>query len=200
MSYTLAYKRTYEEWINEKSKRIYNYLKYVYEKGLPIDFQDLAFKVYFERLFDYRKALWKPYQGRFLDLKPSPFIRNFLYFLCDQLKIRGYLLSGYIVEIKEPISILDFEEKVYDVGKEKVKYGYVVKIRDSIFTSDFTSNFKKQGKAKIIEIREYVFASDFKIEHEIGKTKVRIYFENRLIGLPTLEEIKDICVFHPDPF
>jgi hypothetical protein len=148
MGYTLAYKRTYEEWINEKSKRIYDYLKYVYEKGLPIDFQDLAFKVYFERLFDYRKALWKPYQGRFLDLKPSPFIRNFLYFLCDQLKIRGYLFTNYVVEIRE---------------------------------SAFISDFKKE-------------------EYGIEKEEVRIYFENRLIGLPTLEEIKDICVFHPDPF
>jgi len=70
----------------------------------------LAFTVYRERLIHVSKLLWKPYENRFLDFKPSPFIKNFLRYLIEQLKELGYIKEEYI-------DLIRVEKKVVSVPR-----------------------------------------------------------------------------------
>jgi len=101
MSYTIPYGKTYEEWVDEKARRIQSVLRFLYLRELPIDFQMLAYEVYRERLLGVSKIKWKPLDNRFLDFKPSPFIKNFINYLFFELVDRGYVINGYIVELHD---------------------------------------------------------------------------------------------------
>ena len=115
-SYTLQYKRTYEEWIRIKADRIHQYLVNVYKKNIPIDVQDLTYSIYIERLSPHlfngygniRKYKWKPLGNRFLDFKPSPFIKNFINHLLQTLISKGYVTEAY--EVKSIPSKEEIEE------------------------------------------------------------------------------------------
>jgi len=107
VSYTVWYEKTYDEWCREKAWRIYEYLRWCFYRREPIDLQHLAFTVYRERLIHVSKLLWKPYENRFLDFKPSPFIRNFLRYLIEQLKE-----LGYIVDLIRVVSVPSHDELV----------------------------------------------------------------------------------------
>jgi len=91
MGYTLWYTKTYDEWVEEKARRIQSVLRFFYLKELPLDFQVLASKVYRERLLGVPKIRWKPLDNRFLNFKPSPFIKNFINYLVSELRGRGYI-------------------------------------------------------------------------------------------------------------
>jgi len=144
MGYTLWHGKTYEEWADEKARRIRDVLRFLYLRGLPIDFQMLASKVYRERLLGVPKIKWKPFDNRFLDKKPSPFIKNFLAFLVFRLKEDGFLRSGWTIELMD-----------------------VARATDSLM-----------------------------LEGEGGtRTPIRISYEHRLVGLPSLEWLVDVCTW-----
>lgn len=128
MSYTLRYGKEYEEWCKEKAKRILDYLKICYYENKPLDFQDLAYKTYFERLIKVSKEKWKTVNNRFLDFKPSPFMHNFLYHVRDKLLEDGFLKSIFWVEVIYQdgssetftfnIETIEAENEVWDKVKE----------------------------------------------------------------------------------
>jgi len=95
--YTWAYRKTYEEWVAEKAVRIQSILRLYFLKRLPIDIQKLTSRLYWERLFGLGKWSWKPLDRRFLDYKPSAFIRNFIYYLIAELQDRGYMDENLFV-------------------------------------------------------------------------------------------------------
>ena len=106
------YGKTYAQWVEEKAERILAYL--MRALGGVIDLQELLESVYVERLkgiaspdYPARKYLWKPVKGRLTDFKPSPFMKNFAEYLISELKSRGYLFSGYVVEIGEKVRAVD---------------------------------------------------------------------------------------------
>jgi len=101
MGYTLRYGRTYLEWAGEKARRILKVLRLFYLRGLPLDFQLLASATYMERLLGVGKLKWKPLENRFLDKKPSAFMKNFLAYLVERLKEDGYLRTAYTVEVSD---------------------------------------------------------------------------------------------------
>jgi len=90
-SYTLRYGLTYDEWVEEKAKRVRECLLAFYTSNAPVDIQRLAESVYRERLRRVSKLSWMPIQNRFTDFKPSPFIKNFLTYLLDRLIEDGYI-------------------------------------------------------------------------------------------------------------
>jgi len=148
------YGKTYDQWVREKAARIHGYLEHVYHHGRTIDDQELIEHVYIERIMgiaspDYplRKYLWRPVKGRLTGFKPSPFMKNFTAYLIQELKLRGYLFTGYIVEIAEQIRTTD--ERPSPAPK--------------------------------------------------ALPKVSIEWINKLIGLPTKEELEEICRWRPDP-
>ena len=148
------YGKTYEQWVEEKADRIHRYLEHVYFQERTIDPQELIEHVYLERIkgiaspdYPIRKYLWKPVTGRLTDFKPSPFIKNFVAHLIEQLKARGYLLSGYVVEIAESIRATD------EPPAPQVEY----------------------------------------------LPRVTIEWVDKLIALPTKEELMEICRWEPDP-
>jgi len=111
--WTQHYGKTYDEWVNQKADRILKYLIHVY-KDRKIDPQALLEYVYIERLLgisspDYspRKHSWKPIDERLTDFKPSPFMKSFIDHVISELKLRGHLLSRYVVEIAESARITD---------------------------------------------------------------------------------------------
>ena len=59
VSYTQVYGRTYEEWAEEKAKRILEVLRIFYLKGIPLDVQYFMKRLYWERLFYEGKYRWK---------------------------------------------------------------------------------------------------------------------------------------------
>ena len=90
-SYTLRYGLTYDQWVEEKAKRIRECLEKFYTSNAPIDLQTLAEQTYRERLKKLSKLSWMPVKGAFTDFKPSPFIKNFLTYLVSKLIEDGYL-------------------------------------------------------------------------------------------------------------
>jgi len=96
-SYTLRYGRSYEEWCEEKAKRIRYCLQTFYESGSPVDIQKLAEVVYRERLSRASKLSWMPIQNRLTDFRPSPFIKSFLTYLIDKLVEDGYITYDGLV-------------------------------------------------------------------------------------------------------
>jgi len=106
VSYTLAYEKTYEEWCREKALRIRGVLRVFRAKGWRLDLQHLAFVVYRERLWGVSKVKWRPLENRFLDFKPSPFIKNFLGYLVSRLVEGGYLDAEWRVTAVPPLGWL----------------------------------------------------------------------------------------------
>jgi len=108
MGYTLWYTKTYDEWVEEKARRVQKVLMFFYQRELPIDFQMLASKVYRERLSGISKTKWMPLNNRFLDKKPSPFIKNFINYLISELVDRGYVTPPPEITVRTvpPLNVL----------------------------------------------------------------------------------------------
>jgi len=96
-SYTYRYGRSYEEWVDENSMRIWRCLMQLYYGGFPLDIQMLTYNVYRERLEKVSKTYWKPVLGFLLDRKPSAFIKNFIDYLIRRMVEDGYAYIEYIV-------------------------------------------------------------------------------------------------------
>ena len=123
VGYTYWYGRSYSEWVETKVGRLMDYLSYVYYHRKPINLQEMTKFLYVERLlgmgaditYSYRKYMWKPVSAvpmeRFTDHKPSPFMRSFIYHVLEELKYRGYLSTGLIVEISDRMTVTDAVEK-----------------------------------------------------------------------------------------
>jgi len=99
MSWLQVYGKDYPTWCKEKAERLYSILKWHYEKGKPLDFQLMADKLYFERLVKESKLEWEPIGNQFSNFKPSPFMKDFLYFVRDKLLMDGFLKSVFRVEV-----------------------------------------------------------------------------------------------------
>jgi hypothetical protein len=97
LSYTVLYRKTYEEWAEAKAKRIRGVLRTFHERNVPLDIQDLASKVYRERLLADRKRRWKPVYGFLLDKKPSAFMKNFVEHLLERMVDEGFAEVWFIV-------------------------------------------------------------------------------------------------------
>jgi len=117
VGYTAWYGKTYDEWCQEKAWRIYEYLRWCFYHREPIDLQHLAFTVYRERLIHVSKLLWKPHKNRFLDFKPSPFIRNFLRYLIEQLKELGYIKEEYVdlIRVEKKVVSTPSHDELVDI-------------------------------------------------------------------------------------
>jgi hypothetical protein len=198
--YTAWYGKTYDEWCHEKAQRIYGYLRWCFYHRRKVELQELALAVYRERLnpayFHVRKYQWKPYKERFLNFKPSPFIKNFLNYLITQLKEMGYIRDGYVVLSRELIRAEDSIS--YEMGRYLWGKRYITKeVRDEVKTHETFAQATDKPKKWVVEIRETVKASDEKrIEFEFG---VRIWMERGVIAVPSQDLLVDLCTWKPDP-
>ena len=121
MSYLEQYNRTYQEWKREEAQRILEILTIYFNNKKPINLNDLILHVYRERLskasFESYRAIEKNQSFRLLDKKPSPFIKNFCYYLLERLSQDNYLEKGYWYEYKlinNELILVDYGE-VYKV-------------------------------------------------------------------------------------
>jgi len=198
MSYTLRYGKTYEEWAEEKAERLCSILKYFYDKNEPIRLKEIAAYVYRERLTGISILKWKPINNRFLDFKPSPFIKNFLTYAIDQLKTAGYIATTYVVEVKDRVAVSD------EVSTEKMRITGLktvwkqVEVEDKVTVADPYVD-KVIGRmirspVKIIEVRDTLKAEDIKLKY----TTTRISYADYVIRLPSLKFIKELC-YWKDP-
>jgi len=117
MSYTQQYNRTYENWKQEQAKRILDILTIYFINQNPINLNDLILHVYHERLskasFLGFRAIEKNQSFRLNDKKPSPFIKNFCYYLLERLSQDNYLEKGYWYEyelINDNLVLVDYGE------------------------------------------------------------------------------------------
>jgi len=148
MSYTLRYGKTYEEWAEEKAKRIYNTLKYYYEKKEPVRLKDLVFQVYRERLIGVPILRWKPVFEIFTDFKPSPFMKNFIKYVIEQLKYAGFLRTYFIVEAVDITCVNDIKTENIKISKQPPA-NYIAEMGDTVTVRDTPREQKTPPKTKI---------------------------------------------------
>ena len=173
MSYTERYGKTYDEWAEEKAQRLYNALKYFYFKNEPVKLKELALQVYRERLIGVPIIKWKPVFEIFTDFKPSPFIKNFLTYVIEQLKYSGYYTTSFTVETG-------------DIAK--VKEQKVDKIKISI----------QPPRNITVEVYDTVRVLDQKIEEKPVEFETKIYRVDKVTRLPPYDFIKNLC-YWKDP-
>jgi len=112
MSYTLAYGRTYNEWIEERARRIRSYLELCYSRNQEINLFDFCYSVYHERLSLESPSFWRPYENQFQDFKPSPFIRNYLLFVIERLRELGFIKAQFELQITDSLTLSEtFQEE-----------------------------------------------------------------------------------------
>jgi len=192
MGYTQAYGRSYDEWCRVKAERIRDYLLECKLKGRPIDLQELASRVYIERLnptffHRVRKWWWRPIKGRFTDFKPSAFIKNFINYLIERLKSLGYVRRGYVVETRDLVSVTDEVEYAMK-GLAELYDG----LRASEIVAYARGRFFGAVKDWVIELRDTFTCVDGIPERRLG---VKMWFEERLVEVPSLETLVDICTW-----
>jgi len=193
MGYTLRYGKTYDQWVEEKARRIHDMLKYFYFRGEPIRLKEMMYYVYRERLFQTRMYWWRPIDGHLTDFKPSPFMKNFMNYLISELKGMGYILTGYVVEITDYFSATDdisFDKKtIISRGTmwKSVTISDLVKVSDDKFDEIVERNL--ETVQKVIELRDAVSVSDAKPI----TSRTRIYYANRVVRLPSLDTLRDLC-------
>jgi len=147
-SYTLRYGKTYEEWAEEKAKRIYNALKYYYGKKEPARLKDFAFQVYRERLLGVSLIKWKPVFEIFTDFKPSPFIKNFIKYVFDELKYAGYIKTYFTVEIYDITCVNDIKLDIIKISFQPPQH-YTVEVKDTVTVRDTPRPEKTIPQTKI---------------------------------------------------
>jgi hypothetical protein len=172
-----------------------------------VDLQVLAERVYRERLWGTSKESWRPVQDRFTDFNPSPFIKNFLAHLVQRLVSDGYLLYGWTLEVRERARGLDEppkpEASVARVYREGI-YRKVVEVRDGVGVSEPRAErlptplkvSRLPGLARI-EARELARVSDEAVKPEafVEPTAVRAVYVRRVIKVPSLEYLRDLCTW-----
>jgi hypothetical protein len=206
-SWTLWYGRTYQEWIDEKAKRLWNALNYFYIKKIPIDIQYLLHTVYRERLWDFRKYSWKPIDDHLTNHKPSPFMKSFINYLLERLVEDGYLMYGWIVECHDRIRVsdaytpLEVERfRIYSVGL----YSKVVEVYDCLRIVDAKLEYMptpvKITKVPMhitVELRDSIYIDDVNAGFEASaippETKTK--YVKGLIRMPSIEYLKDLCTW-----
>mgnify|MGYP000335991188 CR=1 FL=1 len=193
MGYTLRYGKTYDQWVEEKARRIHDVLKYFYFRGEPVRLKEMMYHVYRERLSQTRMYWWRPIDGHFTDFKPSPFMKNFMNYLISELKGMGCILTGYVVEISESLSATD------DVGTDKKTMVYRGTMWKRITISDsMRATDERMGEIvgrnlesvkKVIELRDAVSVCDTRPT----TSRTRTYYANRVVRLPSLDTLRDLC-------
>jgi hypothetical protein len=128
MSFLEQYQTNYEQWKKKEAQRILDVLKIYFINQKPINLNDLVLHVYRERLskasFLSYNAIEKNQSFRLLDKKPSPFIKNLVYYLLERLTEDGYLEreAWYLYEDEKgflyyfPYLFLDHNMKMIDYG------------------------------------------------------------------------------------
>jgi hypothetical protein len=204
-SYTLRYGLTYEQWAEEKAKRIIKCLKKFYASDVPIDLQVLAEEIYRERLRGVSKLSWMPVHGRFTDFKPSAFIKNFLTYLVDKLVEDGYITYGWLVETYDKARVFD---QMFAVSRVRI-YGIgirikVVEVLDGVRVLDKGVEVLPQEVKVIryplhvyVEIRDTIRASEISdgVEASAKPPETRITYSRRVLRMPSLDYLRDLCTW-----
>ena len=201
--YTALYGLTYDEWIDEKAKRIRDCLRMFYTSSTPIDIQTLAELVYRERLRNRSKLYWMPVKGAFTDSKPSPFIKKFITYLINRLVEDGYIVFGWRIEIYDKIRV--FEQRV-DTAKYKIYsiglWQKILEISDnaklleqSFETSLQPIKVKKYWRYTYLEIREVIRVSETRraLETTANPPEAKTVYAKHVLKIPTLYYLKDLC-------
>jgi len=203
--YELGYGLMYEEWVEEKAERIRGCLREFYVSGAPIDLQVLAERVYRERLMRTSKPSWMPIRDRFTDLKPSPFIKNFLAHLIARLAVDGYIMCGWLVEAHERARASDLtveasKARIYSAGMR----GRVVEVADGARASEPSLEVRlqpvkvvRQLSRTYVEIREAARASDLArgVEAAAGPPATEVTYARRVLKVPPLEYLRELCTW-----
>jgi cell fate (sporulation/competence/biofilm development) regulator YlbF (YheA/YmcA/DUF963 family) len=203
--YTQRYGLTYDQWAEERAKRIRECLEKFYTSNAAVDLQTLAEQIYRERLKKFSKLSWMPVKGAFTDFKPSPFIKNFLTYLINRLIEDGYIMQGWRIEAYERARASDqtleaSKTRIYRIGiKSKI-----VEVAEAIKTSEPSLETQLQP-IKItqyplhtyIEIREATHVSDTKraIEVSTEPPATKATYAKRVLKIPSLEYLKDLCTW-----
>jgi len=216
--YTIPYGREYHEWVEEKAKRIQKALRFLYLRGLPIDKQFLAENIYIERLLGIghryitgqRKWGWKPLANRFLDFKPSPFIKNFIDYLILELVDRGYVANGWVVELRDRIRVNDreipLESSVVRIYREGV-FRRVVELRDRTLVKDMKTDIMLTPLKIVvmrtglgtqiinITVRESTHVTEVKVDGQAQVAPPEARYEKKVLRVPSLDVLKEICTW-----
>ena len=212
ISYTKRYGKTYQEWAEEKAKRILEVLRMCYLKGIPLDVQYLMKRLYWERLFYEPKWKWKPISGRFTDFKPSPFMKNFVRYLLEKLLSEGYLYIKWEVSAQDRVRALDTSRSL-EVERVRIVRKWVhrreVEIREKVRALeprleilrtplkilDFTPTL--HPRRVIVEAREvlYVKEPEKPLMVETGKLPPTITYYIVVKKLPSLDYLVDLCTW-----
>jgi hypothetical protein len=201
--YTALYGLTYDEWIDEKAKRIRDCLRMFYTSNIPIDIQMLVESVYRERLRNSSKLYWMPVKGAFTDSKPSPFIKKFTTYLINKLVEDGYIVFGWRIEIYDKIRV---SEQIVDTTKYKIYsiglWQKILEISDNtkLLEQSFKTAFqpikvKKYWRYTYLEIREVVYVSETKraLETIANPPETKTVYAKHVLKIPTLYYLKDLC-------
>jgi hypothetical protein len=204
VSYTLRYGLTYDQWVREKASRIRDCLIMFYVRGVPVDLQVLAERVYRERLKDVSKLFWMPVHDRFTDFKPSPFIKNFLTYLIDTLAAQGYIIHGWIVEVYDRgrVSDVSFDAsmvRMYGVGlfRKFVEAADEVRVSDvRVDAAPPSVKIRRFVRQTIVEVRDFTCVSEpVKPEVDVEPPAAKSSYVNRVLRVPSLEYLIDVCTW-----
>ena len=203
--YTIRYGLTYEQWVEEKAKRVRECLEKFYTSNAPIDLQTLAEQTYRERLKKLSKLSWMPVKGAFTDFKPSPFIKNFLTYLVSKLIEDGYIIQGWRIEAYERARASEqtleaSKARIYSIGLRSK----IVEVAEEVKASEPSLETQLQP-IKItqyplhtyIEIREATHVSDTKRASEAlaEPPATKATYAKRVLKIPSLEYLKDLCTW-----
>jgi len=208
MSYTYAYGRSYDEWVEEKARRVQRALSYAFQRGVDLDLSMLAYEVYRERLAGVGMFRWRPVGGRFLDFKPSPFIKNFIGYLVSRLVEGGFISYGWVVEARDRARVGDVcapssrdVVRVYRPGL----FSRVVEVSDGLRASDFkVEGFPTLLKVHLfrtklgtglalVEARDVVYAVEGAVEACVSPKPPVSWYGRRVLRVPDIDTLKDIC-------
>jgi hypothetical protein len=204
-SWTLRYGRTYQQWVDEKAKRLWDALHYFYVKRVAIDLQHLIHVVYRERLWDFRKRSWRPVDDRLTDRKPSAFIKGFVRYLIERLVSDGYLVYGWVVECRDrlrasdayaPLEVSKF--RIYSVGL----YRRVVEVSDRLKAAEprvevalAPVKISRYPMRVVVELRDAVSATEVGFATAVAPPEPKATYARGLVRMPSLEYLKDLCTW-----
>jgi hypothetical protein len=204
-SWTLRYGRTYQEWVEEKAKRLWDALHYFYAKKAPLELQHLMHAVYRERLWDFRKRSWRPVDDRLTDRKPSAFIKAFVRYLMERLASDGYLVYGWAVECRDrlrasdayaPLEVSKF--RIYSVGL----YRRIVEVCDQLKATEprvevalAPVKISRYPMRVVVELRDAVSATEVGFATAVAPPEPKATYARGLVRMPSLEYLKDLCTW-----
>jgi hypothetical protein len=206
-SWTLRYGRTYQQWVDEKAKRLWDALHYFYVKGVAIDLQHLIHAVYRERLWDLRKRSWRPIDDRLADRKPSAFIKGFVRYLIERLVSDGYLIYGWVVECRDRASISDARApleaskfRMYSVGL----YQRVVEVSEQLKATEprvetalAPVKISMYPMRAVVELRDAMSATEAGFGASVAPPETKATYARGLVRMPSLEYLRDLCTWKP---